>query len=138
MISAGGGDDEQGERERRRCRRFRLEIAVNVHLGGFRDPVMAAIIDIGAKGVRLRARAAPLNPPVQQGNGRGPLRMQQEGAFGFVSLQQHICVANGRILRIGQDANGDGEFVLSVERANAAFHRFLTGLSEDLSDGVSD
>jgi hypothetical protein len=101
--------------ERRRHRRFRLGVEVNLHIGGRTNPVVVEIVDIGARGARFRAQ-----PP--------PLRIEEEAAFGFVSIGpdvQHICVANGRVLRIG----GDGDFVLSVDRANVAFHDFLAALA---------
>jgi hypothetical protein len=112
-LTRGRIDGHPGER--RRHRRFRLGVAVNLHIGGRANPVVVEIVDIGVRGARFRAQ-----PP--------PLRIEEEAAFGFVSTGpdvQHICVANGRVLRIG----GDGDFVLSVERANVAFHNFLAALA---------
>jgi hypothetical protein len=98
--------------DRRRYQRFRLGLPVNVHVAWRNEPVTVQLIDIGAKGARFRS-------------GSGVLHLDQEAAFGFVSPGQHVCVANGRVVRVG----GDGEFVLSVERANAAFHGFLGSLA---------
>ena len=87
-------------------------MSINLHIGGRPQPVTVEIVDIGARGARFRATPAPV-------------QIEEEAAFGFVSRDQHICVANGRVLRIG----GNGDFVLSVERANAAFHSFLESLA---------
>ena len=187
--------------ERRRYRRFRLELSVNVHLGGRPEPVTVEIVDIAARGVRFRSPAgASLGVPGgsagrasqgysdsqgyrdSQGNRDGRagtgaasrVRLLDEASFGFVSREQHICVAHGRVLRVAaqgsaseasraasdaaseaasdaaseaasdaaseaaagsaggeapdQLAAGD-EFVVSVERANAAFHSFLASLA---------
>jgi len=122
-ADAGQGEDEAPKAtgtnvlwgERRRHRRFRLGVPVNLHIGGRANPVVVEIVDIGARGARFRAETPPL-------------RVEEEAAFGFVSNgqdMQHICVTNGRVLRVG----GDGDFVLSVERANAAFHSFLESLA---------
>jgi hypothetical protein len=64
-------------------------------------------------------------PAFARRDSTGPLRLDQEAAFGFVIPGQHVCVANGRVVRLGQD----GEFVLSVDRANDAFHGFLVSLA---------
>ncbi len=101
-----------GENERRRSPRFRLALPVNVHVAWRTAPVTVELVDIGRNGARFRAPT-------------GPLRLDQEAAFGFVIAGQHVCVANGRVVRLGDD----GEFVLSVERANDAFHGFLGSLA---------
>jgi PilZ domain len=103
---------EEARSDRRRFQRYRLGLPVNVHVAWRNDPVTVQMVDIGAEGVRFRS-------------GSGALRLDQEAAFGFVIPGRHVCVANGRVLRVG----GDGEFVLSVERANAAFHGFLVSLA---------
>ena len=103
---------EEARGDRRRYQRFRLGLPVNVHVAWRNAPVTVQMVDIGQKGVRFRS-------------GSDALRLDQEAAFGFVIPGQHVCVANGRVLRLG----GDGEFVLSVERANAAFHGFLVSLA---------
>jgi hypothetical protein len=100
------------ENERRRCPRFRLALPVDVHVAWRNEPVTVELVDIGQGGARFRAPA-------------GPLRLDQEAAFGFVIPGQHVCVANGRVVRLG----ADGEFVLSVDRANDAFHGFLVSLA---------
>jgi hypothetical protein len=79
------------------------------------------------------------------GTGGTPgVRILDEASFGFVSRDQHICVAHGRILRVAGvgdarpgagptdgdfKAEATGEFVVAVERANAAFHSFLASLA---------
>jgi len=155
------GDRERGNHgERRRYRRFRLEQSVNVHLGGRPEPVTVEIVDIAARGVRFRSPAGasvdsstgPVFTDGRTGSGGTPgvrilgVRILDEASFGFVSRDQHICVAHGRILRVAgagdaergvarQDSDvtpapaGPGEFVVSVERANAAFHSFLATLA---------
>ncbi len=100
------------ETERRRSPRFRLALPVNVHVAWRSVPVTVELIDIGREGARFR-------------DASGALRLDQEAAFGFVSPGQHVCVANGRVVRLGDS----GEFVLSVERANDAFHGFLVSLT---------
>jgi hypothetical protein len=42
---------------------------------------------------------------------------------------QHVCVANGRVVRLGDRPGEEDEFVLSVDRANDAFHGFLVSLA---------
>ena len=100
------------EPERRRSPRFRLALPVNVHVAWRTVPVTVELIDIGREGARFRSPG-------------GALRLDQEAAFGFVIPGQHVCVANGRVVRLGEA----GEFVLSVERANDAFHGFLVSLA---------
>lgn len=100
------------ESERRRSPRFRLALPINVHVAWRTVPVTVELIDIGREGARFKAPSEAL-------------RLDQEAAFGFVIPGQHVCVANGRVVRLG-DA---GEFVLSVERANDAFHGFLVSLA---------
>jgi hypothetical protein len=128
---------DQAQGERRHHQRFQLGLPVNVHIDGLHEPVTVQMIDIGARGVRFRSsaeRARPVNE-IQ-------IDVDQGAAFGFVISDQHICVANGRVLRVsGRDGPGGGgaaaggatgdewELVLSVERANAAFHSFLASLA---------
>jgi hypothetical protein len=100
------------EPERRRSPRFRLALPVNVHVAWRSVPVTVELVDIGREGARFRSPS-------------GALRLDQEAAFGFVIPGQHVCVANGRVVRLGEA----GEFVLSVERANDAFHGFLVSLA---------
>jgi hypothetical protein len=137
------GDREPGNHgERRRHRRFRLELSVNVHLGGRPEPVTVEIVDIAARGVRFRspAGASPVSTVTDgRAGGAGPPGVQilgvqilDEASFGFVSREQHICVAHGRVLRAAQsrdEAAAPDEFVVSVERANAAFHSFVASLA---------
>lgn len=104
--------EASGENERRRTPRFRLALPVNVHVAWRNAPVTVQLIDIGRDGARFRSPT-------------GPMRLEQEAAFGFVIPGQHVCVANGRVVRLGDD----GEFVLSVDRANDAFHGFLVSLA---------
>ncbi len=101
------------ETERRRSPRFRLALPVNVHVAWRSVPVTVELVDIGREGARFKSPS-------------GAMRLDQEAAFGFVIPGQHVCVANGRVVRLG-DA---GEFVLSVERANDAFHGFLVSLAD--------
>jgi hypothetical protein len=110
------GMEASGENERRRTPRFRLALPVNVHVAWRNAPVTVELVDIGRDGARFRS-------PV------GPLRLDQEAAFGFVIPGQHVCVANGRVVRLGDRPGEEGEFVLSVDRANDAFHGFLVSLA---------
>jgi len=105
-----------GENERRRSPRFRLALPVNVHVAWRSAPVTVELIDIGRDGARFKSPA-------------GPLHLDQEAAFGFVIPGQHVCVANGRVVRLGDRPGEEGEFVLSVDRANDAFHGFLVSLA---------
>jgi hypothetical protein len=131
------GDRERGNHgERRRHRRFRLELSVNVHLGGRPEPVTVEIVDIAPRGVRFRSPAgASLASTVIDGRAGGAglpgVQILDEASFGFVSREQHICVAHGRVLRAAPSQNeaAPDEFVVSVERANAAFHSFLASLA---------
>jgi hypothetical protein len=106
------GMEASGENERRRTPRFRLALPVNVHVAWRNAPVTVQLIDIGRDGARFKSLT-------------GPMRLEQEAAFGFVIPGQHVCVANGRVVRVGED----GEFVLSVDRANDAFHGYLVSLA---------
>ncbi len=114
---AARNHDRQDDRnDRRSCPRFRVGLAVNVHVAWRSDPVTVEMIDIGRAGVRFRSPT-------------GALRLHQEAAFGFVipapAHRQAVCVANGRVVRLGDN----DEFVLSVERANDAFHGFVVSLA---------
>jgi len=57
-------------------------------------------------------------PPARRGRGGVRLREQRAGHAAHLRRQRAV-------LRVG----GDGDFVLSVERANAAFHSFLESLA---------
>jgi hypothetical protein len=131
------GMEASGENERRRTPRFRLALPVNVHVAWRNAPVTVQLIDIGRDGARFRFISEPSKgsePPAMGFGGgpasaprasTGPMRLEQEAAFGFVIPGQHVCVANGRVVRVGDD----GEFVLSVDRANDAFHGYLVSLA---------
>ncbi len=130
------GENERPN-ERRSSPRFRLALPVNVHVAWRSAPVTVELIDIGRDGARFKSPTCELG-------------LEQEAAFGFVipgesqsqgpgqspsqgpsqspsqSQSQHVCVANGRVVRLGDD----GEFVLSVDRANDAFHGFLVSLAD--------
>jgi len=127
------------ETERRRSPRFRLALPVNVHVAWRSVPVTVELVDIGREGARFKSLTSEPSegsePPAMGSAGgavvarrdpTGAMRLEQEAAFGFVIPGQHVCVANGRVVRLG-DA---GEFVLSVERANDAFHGFLVSLAD--------
>jgi hypothetical protein len=144
MVPGEEGQVGEGIRERRRHRRFRLELSVNVHLGGRPEPVTVEIVDIAARGVRFRSPAgSQAGPPAGSiiGEPRAAVaapgaraapevRLSDEASFGFVSREQHICVAHGRVLRVATaEPIAPGEFVVSVERANAGFHSFLATLA---------
>jgi hypothetical protein len=101
---------------RRRHLRFPLGLPVIIHLDGRDESMAVEIVDIAAKGARFRASA-------------GPLPLHQRASFGFVTADQEACVANGRIVRVGGAGEREGEFVVSVERANPAFVHFVTSLS---------
>lgn len=153
MVPGEEGPVGEGRVERRRHRRFRLELSVNVHLGGRPEPVTVEIVDIAARGVRFRspagsnggnwhagasaAGASVLGASLMRVSLSG-VSLSEEASFGFVSREQHICVAHGRVLRVADKdaASGPaaataapGEFVVSVERANAGFHSFLASLA---------
>ena len=108
--------EASGENERRRTPRFRLALPVNVHVAWRNAPVTVQLIDIGRDGARFRSLS-------------GPMRLEQEAAFGFVIPGQHVCVANGRVVRLGERPGQKDEFVLSVDRANDAFHGYLVSLA---------
>jgi hypothetical protein len=136
--------------ERRRDLRFSLGLVVNVHLVGRPDPVIVEMIDIGAKGARFRsadpARRAFVDPvgPTSGATSAATsaatparqitLNLDQQAAFGFVVPGQHVCVATGKVTRIAPAPHQtphlpQTEFVLSIERANDAFHGFLVSLA---------
>ena len=61
------------------------------------------------------------------------LALDERVCFGFVTPGPLSCVANGYVMRVDE---GD-EFVLSIDRANPAFHTFVGSLgnASDSLDG---
>ena len=143
-------DYQEPHGERRRHSRFSVALPVNIHLAGRPAPVTVEIVDIGAKGVRFRlpgaapaeleartepgAEAGSEAPPAAHAGTRPDVRrinLDEQAAFGFVVPGHRVCVATGRVMRIvgGAGRWGQDEFVLSIERANDAFHGFLGSLA---------
>lgn len=98
--------------DRRQHLRFPLGLPVVIHLEGRDQSLTVEIVDIAMRGVRCRAAAEVLP-------------MDQQVSFGFVTSGHKTCVAVGRVVRV---ADG-GEFVLSLERSNAAFDNFIGSLA---------
>jgi hypothetical protein len=119
-----GGDPAGNHGDRRRHLRFPLGLPVNIHVHGRPDPVSVQMVDIGAKGARFRL-AYGLAPEDASAQATRKVTLDERAAFGFVSPGQHICVASGKVMRVA----GDDEFVLSIDRANDAFHGFLGSLA---------
>jgi hypothetical protein len=102
----------QTQDDRRRHSRFPLGLPVRLHVSGRDEPLTVELVDIGKGGVRFRA--------LEDG-----VSVDQRAAFAFVVAGEPVCAASGRVLRVA----GGGEFIVSLDEANPAFHAFLKFLS---------
>lgn len=98
--------------DRRQHLRFPLGLPVRLHITGRAEPLTVELVDVGEGGVRFRA--------LEDG-----VSLDQRAAFAFVIAGEPVCAASGRVMRVA----AGGEFILSLDEANAAFHDFLRFLS---------
>jgi len=98
--------------DRREHARYPLGLPVVIHLESRNESLTVEVVDIAPRSVRFRSA------------GRA-LALDERVSFGFVTPGPLSCVANGYVMRVDE---GD-EFVLSIDRANPAFHTFVGSLA---------
>src|SRR5450755_2410443 len=94
--------------DRRRHARFALGLPVGVRLAGRRTPLMVELLDVSESGARFRASDAEV-------------RVSDRATFGFVVPDRPSCQAQGLVVR----ADGGGQFVLALDKANDSFVGFI-------------
>ena len=106
--------------DRREHARFPLGLPVVIHVEARNESLTVEVVDIAPRGVRFRSAGRTL-------------ALDERVSFGFVTPGPLSCVANGYVMRV----DGGDEFVLSIDRANPAFHTFVGSLgnANDSLDG---
>ena len=117
-------------KEHRRHPRFALGLPVKLTVLGRANSMIVELMDLSATGGRFRAPPEEEGVPDKANDEIGvqesvKVNVNDRAAFGFVIPGQRHCVASGRVVRV----RGAGEFALSLDRANEAFHGFLGVLS---------